>query len=368
MSHAEQMAYPGGLRRARERAPRTRWSWRIGSVGGTAIRLHGTFLILLAWLALEQLLGGESFVQLVARVALLSVVFGCVFLHELGHAMVARRYGIETREIVLLPVGGIARMDRLPDKPRAELAIAIAGPAVNLVIAGALFAVQLFGVGAVATLAWINVSLALFNLLPAFPMDGGRVLRALLTAEMGRASATRISARVGQVLALGLALAAPWVSPMLFLVALVVYWGAETELAMVTLQTALEGLEASQAMVHARTIGSYVPLGRAAARLMSGSERELVVVDAKGAPIGLVSPEAIAAHMNNHGPWVRVVDVMERDIETVDAAELLSGIVDRLGPRPIVVTRDGRVSGMITDETITRLLLLTGRLGEEQAA
>jgi len=179
-------------------------SWKLGRVAGIDVFLHPTFLLLLAYVAIVQ--GG------IGSVVLVSAVFGCVLLHELGHAMMARRFGIGTADITLYPIGGVARLLRMPRAPGAELLIALAGPAVNVMIVMALEAVRWLGlVGSpwspnlasmyVDALIWINLSLALFNLIPAFPMDGGRVLRALLSGWLGRGRATMIAAGIGRVLA-----------------------------------------------------------------------------------------------------------------------------------------------------------------------
>src|SRR5260221_4925464 len=186
-----------------------RWSLRVGSPFGIRIELHVTFLLFLGWIAISQgLLSGNPARALIS-VLLFLLVFVCVVLHELGHALMARRYGIRTRDIVLLPIGGVARLERMPDKPQQEIAIALAGPAVNLRILLVLLALRLeFDGGAVIegglldTLLLVNIVMIAFNLIPAFPMDGGRVLRALLALRMPYARATAIAANVGQAFAL----------------------------------------------------------------------------------------------------------------------------------------------------------------------
>ena len=177
------------------------WSYKIGRVEGIDLYLHPTFLLLLAYTFAFN--GGLSATVLTAA------IFGCVLLHELGHALMARRYGIRTEDITLYPIGGVARLERMPRSAGPELLIALAGPAVNFVIAGGLYlGLQLAGSSAamiggsfLVKLLWINLGLALFNLLPVFPMDGGRVFRALLTGPFGRLRATVIAATVGQVIA-----------------------------------------------------------------------------------------------------------------------------------------------------------------------
>ena len=184
-----------------------RLSWKIGRVAGIDLYLHPTFLLLLAYV-------GAAFGGLEA-VALVSAVFGCVLLHEFGHALTARwMYAIETEDITLYPIGGVARLQRMPRKPGAELLITLAGPIVNLVIAAGL-ATGLWIAGAfeaslpssashdfLGTLMYVNLMLAAFNMIPAFPMDGGRVFRALLAGWLGRLRATEVAAGLGKVLAL----------------------------------------------------------------------------------------------------------------------------------------------------------------------
>jgi Zn-dependent protease len=183
------------------------WSWKLGRVAGIDLYLHPTFLLLLLYVGLTQ--GGFLSMLMVAA------VFGCVLLHELGHAMAARWYGIPTQDITLYPIGGVARLERMPRKPGPELVIALAGPAVNLAIAAGLAVVGLMGAalvpgwagpgsivpGFLGLLGTVNLVLAAFNLIPAFPMDGGRVLRALLAGGLGRLRATEIAATVGRTLA-----------------------------------------------------------------------------------------------------------------------------------------------------------------------
>lgn len=220
----------------------TKWSWRIGRVAGIDIRIHAAFLILIAWAAAAPLLGGQGARAALLSVALVASVFGLVVLHELGHALTARRFGIGTRDITLLPIGGVAQLERAAYRPSEELLIALAGPAVNVGLVLPLLGAVALSEGGLASLAigasqsswlamlfWANASLALFNLLPAFPLDGGRVLRALLALRLERVRATWIAARIGQAFAVGLGLLGLLGSPMLLLVALFVGFAAEME-------------------------------------------------------------------------------------------------------------------------------------------
>ena len=191
-----------------------RWATRVGGLFGIGLFIHWTFWLLIVWLSAASWLQGSTFGETLWGVALVLAIFACVVLHELGHALAARRFGVRTRDITLLPIGGVARLERIPEQPMQELAIALAGPAVNLVIAVALFAIiwvtqgvaaiglwEWFGGDFLAKLMLANAFLVAFNLLPAFPMDGGRVLRALLATRMEHVRATQIAGAVGQAMA-----------------------------------------------------------------------------------------------------------------------------------------------------------------------
>lgn len=202
------------------------WSCRLGRMAGIAVDVHLTFALLLGWALFTGELG---FVVL---------LFGIVLLHELGHAMMARQFGVETRAITLLPIGGVAQMDAMPARPAHELLVALAGPAVNMALVTALLPLALAlsgpealvtGDGLLPRLLWANVGLALFNLLPAFPMDGGRVLRSLLTMRSGVLDATVTAAQVGQVLAIAMGAIGLLGSPTLVLIAVFVWVAAEQE-------------------------------------------------------------------------------------------------------------------------------------------
>jgi Zn-dependent protease len=226
-------------------------SWKLGHLAGIGIHVHWTFFLLPALAAFQVINGGGTWVAAADAVIFLLAIFGCVVLHELGHALMARRFGIATHDITLLPIGGLARLARMPKNPWQELAISGAGPAVNLAIAASLVvglaAGSFFAEGPVTaslagawfvSLIWMNLALAAFNLLPAFPMDGGRVLRSLLAMRLPYLRATRIATAVGQVLAVGFALLGlVFLNPLLMLVGLFVFVAARGEARMVELET-----------------------------------------------------------------------------------------------------------------------------------
>jgi Zn-dependent protease len=218
------------------------WSWRIGRIAGIEVYVHSTFLLLLGWDALRHFQAHGDPLEAMGGVAFTLILFGIVVLHELGHALAARHYGIRTRDITLLPIGGVARLERIPRSPGKELVIALAGPAVNGVLAASFYlglavgrGLSPFGEslqgrgGLLDRLFWVNVSLALFNLLPAFPMDGGRVLRAALAMRLDYVRATQVAASVGQGVAILFGILGLIYDPFLILIAFFVWLGAAEE-------------------------------------------------------------------------------------------------------------------------------------------
>jgi Zn-dependent protease len=240
-----------------------KWSWKLGEVAGIGVYMHMTFLLLIGWVVLSYWLQGNSVAATLVGVGFILALFGCVVLHELGHALMAKKYGIKTRDITLLPIGGVARLERIPDDPRQELWVALAGPAVNVVIAGVLL-IWIYlsgGLGAlqpllmvtsgsfVERLMAVNLILVVFNMIPAFPMDGGRVLRALLAMRLEYTRATQIAASLGQAIALLFGFLGLLINPFLLFIALFVWIGAAQEASLVQMKSALAGIPVRRAMV-----------------------------------------------------------------------------------------------------------------------
>jgi Zn-dependent protease/CBS domain-containing protein len=350
-----------------------RWSWRLGSLFGIDLYLHVTFLLLLIWIAVSHLARGQGLGVAATGLALVVTVFAIVVLHELGHALMARRFGIGTRDITLLPIGGVSRLERMPEKPSQELLVAIAGPAVNIVLAllllGALELLEgvagpdeleVVGGPFLAKLFWINVTLAVFNLIPAFPMDGGRVLRALLALRVDRARATAWAARIGQAIAALFSVAGILWNPMLLLIALFVWMGAQQESAAVQMRAAIRGVALGQVMItDFETLSATDPLARAAARLVAGFQHDFPVVD-DGRLVGVLTRADLARGLARHGAEASVGDIMQHDFAVADPAEMLDTVVSRLASAAccaIVAVRDGQVVGMLTPETLGGVVL-----------
>ena len=313
-------------------------------------------------------------------------MFCCVVLHEYGHVLTARRFGIATRDITLLPIGGVASAERhRPRNPGQELLVALAGPAVNAVIAIVLIAV--FGadldlefaaasvddpkLGFATRLAKANVMLALFNLIPAFPMDGGRVLRALLSLRLDRARATRVAARIGHAIAFGLGLLGLFGNPMLLFIALFIFLAASHEAYAAELEEAAKGATVLDATITAfSALDMRSTVSQAVERLLSSAQCEFPVTDGLGRLTGILTREGMIKALTERGPDTPVVDVMERDLSTVDRRAPLSEAVTKLqgGRQPLigVVDEDDRVVGIITLENLAEYLMVTQASREQR--
>ena len=349
-----------------------RWSLSIGRIAGIRIQVHVTFLLLLA--ALPLFLASNLRDALEVVLVVLSV-FGCVVLHELGHAFAARRYGVQTREIVLLPIGGLARLERMPEKPSQELVVALAGPLVNVVlaalgIAGLLVAgetpaqvIAHRAEGYVEFMVFANLTMLAFNLVPAFPMDGGRVLRALLAMRMPFPRATRIAATVGQGFALVFAVVGVFVlkSPMLVFVALFVFMAAGEERAIVQSRTWVAGVPVSAAMVtHFDTLETRDELRRAIALLLGSSQHDFPVLE-DGRLLGMLSRTELVRAVQREGEDAPVGRVARFDVRALDAATPLESAVSRMREQSVAalpVTADGRLVGLLTLENVGEYLLV----------
>src|SRR5437667_5144275 len=269
-----------------------RWSIKIARIADIEVRIHVTFLLFLAWIGFTYYqVGGPA--AAAEGVLFILALFGCVLLHEFGHALAARAFGIRTPDITLLPIGGVARLQRMPDQPWQELLVAIAGPLVNVVIAAIIiFALgrqaqiehlrnlQEPGVETLAKLASVNISLVLFNLIPASPMDGGRVLRSLLAMALPYSRATQIAAWIGQALAFVFGFVGLFTNPMLIFIAFFIFLGAQQEAAMAQLNHPALTLPVSDAMVtHLLSLPRHATLDDAVEALLRTSQHEFPVVD-----------------------------------------------------------------------------------------
>jgi len=361
-----------------------KWSWKLGTVAGIGLYVHATFFLLIAWVGITYWLAGGSAAAL-DGIAFILALFACVVLHELGHALTARRYGIRTRDITLLPIGGVSRLERIPDNPHQEVWVSLAGPAVNVVIAAVLYAwlllsqtlrplsaLTMAGGPFLERLLLVNVSLAVFNLLPAFPMDGGRVLRALLAMRMDYVRATQVAAHVGQAMAFAFGLLGLFTNPFLVFIAFFVWIGAAQEASMVQMRTALSGIPVSRAMLtDFHTVAPDDPATRVLELIRGGSQQDFPVVDGgQGAQQGrlagvLLRSDVLKALAQRASDW-RVRDLMRREFQVVDAGDMLDTAFARLQScncHTLPVTSRGALVGLLTMENVGEFVLIQAALG-----
>ena len=352
-----------------------KWVYTIGRVAGTEIKVHLTFVLFLGWWAL---LGyqAQGVSGAISAALLLLALFACILLHEFGHILMARRFGVRTPDVILLPIGGVARLERIPDEPKQELLIALAGPAVTAGLAVIFYLIlKLTGgdadVGHLNPIAPFlnqllvtNVWLLLFNMIPAFPMDGGRVLRALLASRMGLVRGTRVAATLGQTLALAGGLYGITAQrPFLVLIAFFVFLGASAEAQVVETRAAGEGLQVSQMMVtNFRTIPVYATLADAVDLLLSGEQREFPVVDNNGRIEGMLTRDNLIKGLSKSGPGTPVSEAMTPGVPAVSPTLGFQEAMERLRssklPALPVVDPAGALIGLLTSDNITDLLLV----------
>jgi Zn-dependent protease/CBS domain-containing protein len=359
-----------------------RWSLPLGSVAGIRLFVHVTFLLLIAWVAYESVARGEPPAAVAASVAFMLAVFACVLLHELGHALMGRRFGVRTRDITLLPIGGVARLERIPSDPVQELWIALAGPAVNVLIAAVLAPAVLATRGPgpflaaaltfdyresfLGALAGLNIWLVIFNMIPAFPMDGGRVLRALLALRLSYRRATRIAAGVGQVIAVLFVFVGFTRSmPILVLIGVFVWLGAQAESHQVDVRAAIGGVPVRDAMVtRFRALSEHDTLADASRELLAGTQQDFPVVEGDRLA-GVLGHADLIRALASRGPEASVGDVMRRDCRTVEETQMLDRVVDAMSQEgcPLIpVTRDGRLVGLLTKEHLGELMMINSAL------
>ena len=356
-----------------------RWQWKLGTFAGIDVFVHATFLLLIGWVGYSYWLEHGTLAKVVEGILFILALFLCVVLHEYGHALTARKYGIKTRDITLYPIGGVARLERMPDKPIEELWVALMGPAVNVVIAVILFTIlYLSGSPApitnltitsgsfLARLITVNISLVLFNLIPAFPMDGGRVLRALLAMRMEYVRATQVAANVGQGLAFIFGFIGLFNNPFLLFIAFFVWIGASQEASMVQMKNSLSGIPVTRAMLtDFKTLAPHDTLSQVVDLILAGSQHDFPVLDANGSVIGILERGTFINALSQRGQSVPVVDVMRRNLPNVDSHEMVEAVLMRLqetGAKALPVVHGGQLVGLITTENITEFLMIRSAL------
>jgi Zn-dependent protease/predicted transcriptional regulator len=350
------------------------WSAKLARVAGIDVYIHATFVMLVGWIALVYWSESHSLAAVINGVGYILALFACVVLHEFGHALTAARYGFRTRDITLLPIGGVARLERMPDVPIQELWVALAGPAVNVVIAAALFLwlrasgnwesaepVGITSGGFVERIMFANVMLAAFNLLPAFPMDGGRVLRALLATRMEYTRATERAAVIGQGMAILLGFIGLLGNPVLIFIALFVWFGAGQEAGMAQMKLALGGIPVRHAMLtDFRALTPANTLGEAVDLLLTSSQQDFPVID-NGQLAGILTRQDLLSALSRAGREAAVRDHMSTDCPTAAPSEMIETVLVRLqghGCRTMPVVERGVVIGLVTMDNVGEFLMI----------
>ena len=345
-----------------------KWSWKIGEFSGIGIYIHATFVLIIAWVVLIHWNQGHDLPTIIGGVIFVLALFLCVVLHEFGHALAAQRFGINTRDITLLPIGGVARLERMPEDPIQELWVALAGPAVTVVIAVALYLwlkatnsfvpienITVTKGSFVERLMIVNVFLFIFNMIPAFPMDGGRVLRALLALRGNYVKATQTAALIGQGIALLFGFVGLFTNPFLIFIALFVWIGAAQEASMIKIKAALGGIPVSEAMLtDYKAVSPHDDLKHLVELTMSGAQQDFPVVE-NGAVVGLVSHGDLIKGLSEKGDYARGGGVMRREFQTVEPTQMLEAAFARLQTSDfstMPVVRNGNLVGLLTMDNV----------------
>ncbi|MDA5094892.1 site-2 protease family protein [Aliiroseovarius sp. KMU-50] len=356
------------------------WSFPIGHLFGSQIRVHVTFLLLIAFIGAQawSTQGPEAALWTTIFILLL---FACVVAHEFGHALMARRFGIHTPDVTLLPIGGLARLEKMPEKPSQEILVALAGPAVNVVIWAVLTLLfgaptepeQITGLSVQpstlpAQLATLNLVLAVFNMLPAFPMDGGRVLRAVVSLVTDRVTATRIAAAAGQMLAFLMALSGLLSGNILLvLIAGFIFIAAGAESSDVAMRHVARRMVARDAMItEYQSLGPMDSLDLAALTLIRTTQHEFPILDNEGYFQGFLTRDTLLrnlAETRAQGVPAAPVGELMQQVPIVRLTDGLEKVLTRMGQAPAVAVtdREGHFLGYITRENIGELMVVANR-------
>ena len=355
-----------------------KWQWKLGNFAGIDVYVHATFLLLIGWVGYSHWLENQLWSEVFSGILFIIALFACVVLHEYGHALTARKYGIKTRDITLYPIGGVARLERMPEKPVEELWVALMGPAVNVVIAAALFTflyltnslvplsdLTVASGSFLERLMMINISLVLFNLIPAFPMDGGRVLRAFLAMRMDYVRATQIAATIGQGMALLFGLIGLFGNASLLFIAFFIWIGASQEAGMTQMKNAISGIPVGRAMLtDYKSLSPRDTLARMSQLILSGSQHDFPVID-NDRVIGVVTRDDFIMALTQHGEGIAISAIMKKDLPEVDSYEMVENALARIqesGVPALPVTHAGELVGIVTAENITEYLMIRSAL------
>lgn len=353
----------------------------IGRPFGIRVSVHWTFLLIIAWVIFIDIQQGFKVQQIIYSVVFILFIFLCVVIHELSHSLAARRYGIPTRSITLLPIGGVADLQKMPEQPKQELVVSIAGPLSNLFIALVLWVtLSLTGNFQVATtdftaitrdnflivLTFANLLLALFNLLPAFPMDGGRVFRALMAMYMSREKATYAAMNMGKVFAFILAVWGVFVNPFLIFIAIFIYIGAQREYEQVKYNSVLTGYKVKDVLMHEyNTVREDDTLQKAVDILLDGPQQRFIVVDEGNRVKGILTRNNIIQGLSEQGNELKIRQVMLTDVTSFQPDDSLEEAFQKMRQENITMAplvKEGHLMGVIDLDNINEFIMVRSAL------
>jgi len=358
-----------------------KWSLKIGQFKGIGVYIHATFLLIIVWIAIVYAMRGSGFMDFIHGVIFVLAIFACVVLHEFGHALTARQYGIPTKNITLYPIGGVARLQRMPDEPKQEFWVAVAGPAVNVVIAAVIYGIlQLTGtwqpldeLTMTGGSFWIrlmivNLFLVVFNIIPAFPMDGGRILRSLLAMKINYVKATNISAMLGQGFALLFGFLGFFTNPFLIFIALFVWIGASQEAQSTEARFLLHDQPVKKAMItDFEILNSDDSLKVAVDKILSGSQHDFPVMEGEKVA-GILTRSDLMQALKEKGQDHPVRMVMHTEIEEASPDEELEKAFLRLQRckcHTMPVMENGKLSGLLTMENVGEFMMIHSALNKQ---
>jgi Zn-dependent protease len=352
-------------------------SFNLGKIAGIGIFIHWTFSLLILFVVYVNYKAGQNVTQILWSVLFIVCIFLTVVLHELGHALTAKKFGIKTKDITLLPIGGLARLERLPEKPSEELMVAFAGPLVNIVLA---FITSLFitlpdnpedvvaqlsdGVNAnnfFLNFYLVNIVLAIFNLIPAFPMDGGRVLRALLSYKLERPLATKIAARIGQLLAMGFVFLGFFSNPFLIFIGIFVFMGAQIESEYTETKYMLKGYKVRNVLMKQYPTIDYNETLETAVKLMLDSQNKHFLVTENGIPMGTLNREQIIEGLSRKKEESGISSIMDRELIVLQADSMLVDVFELVYKHKstlMLVMEDNQLIGTLDTENLMEFILI----------
>jgi len=350
-----------------------RSSIRMGKIFGIEFHIHVTFFLLLLFVFVS-VLNEQGLRAAFSATLFICAIFVCVLIHEIGHSLIARRFGKETKSITLLPIGGMAAMEEIPQRPLQEIAMAIIGPMINLAIAGVLYTIvgRWTGVSIpglypasvrsfVGGLIGVNISLAIFNMLPAFPMDGGRVFRGLLALKMDYVRATSVAVSVGQALAVVLVFIGVFFNLWLALIGLFLYIGAGSEKQQVIVRSMLHKVPVAEVMTtDFRSLHPDEPIGHALEHFYHGCQEDFPVIGDNGIE-GILTRDRILASIHEKGLNVHVSEIMDRTFTSVAPETPLDDVYKQLHATKrtaVAVVEDNTVKGIVCLDSLSRYFMV----------